>query len=70
MAVRIAPTPASRAAYFNLSFDSPCFISIMFPSGDLDVAEREWKQSYSTWKYTDMANWREEFASYKAIMNT
>ncbi|XP_022105612.1 cholinesterase 1-like [Acanthaster planci] len=34
---------------------------------DLDVAEREWRQAFSTWKYTDLADWRKGFTEYKAI---
>jgi carboxylesterase type B len=34
--------------------------------GELEMTEREWRQSYYNWKYTDLANWREEFARYKA----
>jgi carboxylesterase type B len=34
---------------------------------DLEVAEREWRQAFSTWKYTDLADWRKEFSEYKAI---
>ncbi|XP_022105576.1 cholinesterase-like [Acanthaster planci] len=34
---------------------------------EMDVAEREWKEAFSTWKYTDMADWRKEFTEYKTI---
>ncbi|XP_038079002.1 cholinesterase 1-like [Patiria miniata] len=34
---------------------------------DLDVAEREWREAFHTWKYTDLADWRYQFAEYKAI---
>ncbi|XP_022105590.1 acetylcholinesterase-like [Acanthaster planci] len=34
---------------------------------EMDVAEREWKQAFSTWKYTDMVDWRKEFTEYKAV---
>jgi len=35
--------------------------------GALPEVEREWKQSYSTWKYEDLADWKNEFNQYKAI---
>ncbi|XP_022101672.1 cholinesterase-like [Acanthaster planci] len=31
---------------------------------DADMAELEWKQSFHNWKYTDMAEWRAQFAKY------
>jgi carboxylesterase type B len=34
--------------------------------GDLEVTQREWRQAFSTWKYTDLADWRKEFMDYKA----
>ncbi|XP_022105581.1 acetylcholinesterase-like [Acanthaster planci] len=34
---------------------------------DMDVAEREWKEAFSTWKYTDRADWRKELAEYKTL---
>ncbi|XP_071789077.1 cholinesterase-like [Asterias amurensis] len=34
---------------------------------NMDDIEREWKASYSAWKYTDMADWREQFNQYKAL---
>jgi len=37
--------------------------------GELASTEREWRQSYYSWKYTDLANWREEFAKYRASRN-
>ncbi|XP_033625000.1 cholinesterase 2-like [Asterias rubens] len=33
----------------------------------IDEVEREWRDSYSAWKYTDMADWREQFSQYKAL---
>merc|ERR1711962_412487 len=35
--------------------------------GELEVAEREWRQSFYSWKYNDLADWRDEFAKYKAV---
>ncbi|XP_022101723.1 cholinesterase 1-like [Acanthaster planci] len=32
---------------------------------DADDAGLEWKQSFYNWKYTDMAEWRAQFAKYK-----
>ena len=32
----------------------------------MEASEREWRDSYSAWKYTDMADWREQFNQYKA----
>jgi carboxylesterase type B len=34
---------------------------------DMDAAEREWREAFSTWKYTDLADWRKEFSEYKQI---
>jgi hypothetical protein len=34
---------------------------------EMEVAEREWKEAFSTWKYTDLADWRKEFTEYKGI---
>ncbi|XP_071788163.1 cholinesterase-like [Asterias amurensis] len=33
---------------------------------DMETSEREWRESYSAWKYTDMADWREQFNQYKS----
>ncbi|XP_033624927.1 cholinesterase 1-like [Asterias rubens] len=32
----------------------------------VDKVEREWRESYSAWKYTDMPDWREQFNQYKS----
>ena len=34
--------------------------------GELEVAEREWKKAFYSWKYNDLADWKDEFAKYKA----
>ncbi|XP_022098355.1 cholinesterase 1-like [Acanthaster planci] len=36
--------------------------------GELDDVERQWRQAFKTWKYTDMADWRDEFNKYKAVV--
>ncbi|XP_038046539.1 cholinesterase 1-like [Patiria miniata] len=60
--------PTSRALKSQQSyFWNSYIIQLNTMLADMDEAEREWRQAFSTWKYTDLADWRNEFAEYKAI---
>ena len=42
-----------------------CFdIHLYFIPADLKETERQWREEFYTWKYTDMANWRHAFDEY------
>ena len=43
-----------------------CLIYSCLNAADMKTSEREWRESYSAWKYTDMADWREQFNQYKS----
>ncbi|XP_038069155.1 cholinesterase 1-like [Patiria miniata] len=38
-------------------------------TADMETAQLDWKQALYNWKYTDMANWRDEFDKYKQELN-
>ncbi|XP_038069714.1 cholinesterase 1-like [Patiria miniata] len=38
-------------------------------TADIETAQLDWKQALYNWKYTDMANWRDEFDKYKQELN-
>ncbi|XP_071788164.1 cholinesterase-like [Asterias amurensis] len=48
-------------------FSNTYLMQLQTMLANIEATEREWKESFYTWKYTDMADWREQFNQYKAL---
>ena len=48
--------------------DTHYFNKLLFPA-DLAETERQWREEFYSWKYTDMEDWRDAFEKYQEAVN-
>ena len=57
---------------FNKDSKEQILIYIQFNysfSADLAETERQWREEFYSWKYTDMEDWRDAFEKYQKAAN-
>ena len=41
----------------------------LFDTADLKETERQWREEFYTWKYTDLKEWRDAFDEYEELLS-